>query len=77
MRVLLEIEADSIEEVLAMEDSPRIRCATSDTDDLVKQVAHQRLIKGFRREEEEYNRSHLLYGNDHIERDLQKAPRPG
>lgn len=60
-----------------MEDSRQIRCATSDTDELVKQVAHQRLIKGFRREEEEYNRSHLLYGDDHIEREQERAPRPG
>ena len=55
-----------------MENFQRTRHATSETDERAKQVAHQRLIKGFRRDEEEFNRSHLLYGDDHIERDADK-----
>lgn len=58
-----------------MEDFQHTRHMSSETDERAKQVAHQRLIKGFRREEEEFNRSHLLYGDDHIEKDHDKPPR--
>lgn len=58
-----------------MEDHQRNRHEAGGIDRLAAQVTHQRLIKGFRREEEEYNRSHLLYGDDHIERD-QAKPQP-
>lgn len=58
-----------------MEEFKRNRPATGGADNVAEQVAHQRLVKGFRREEEEYNRSHLLYGDDHIEREEAK-PKP-
>lgn len=55
----------------------RIRGALFDTDELADQATYQRLLKGFRREEEEYHRSHLLYGDDHLEREPEKRPRTG
>lgn len=58
-----------------MEDLWRIRRAVIDTDDLADQATYQRLLKGFRREEEEYHRNHLLYGDDHIDRIPEKIPR--
>jgi hypothetical protein len=58
-----------------MEDLWRIRCAVLDTDDLAAQAAYQRLLKGFRREEEEGHRRRLLYGDDHLERVQEKIPR--
>ncbi|MHB8709557.1 MAG: hypothetical protein ACYC9I_11830 [Desulfuromonadales bacterium] len=60
-----------------MEDLWRIRGAVCDTDEMADQATYQRLLKGFRREEEEYHRSHLLYGDDHIEREPGKIPRSG
>lgn len=57
-----------------MEDHRRNRGAVFDTDELADQATYQRLLKGFRREEEEYHRSHLLYGDDHIEREPGKIP---
>lgn len=59
-----------------MEDLWRIRGAVVDTDALADQATLQRLLRGFRREEEEYNRRHLLYGDDHIEREHEKPPPP-
>ncbi|NJC88007.1 MAG: hypothetical protein FIB02_05660 [Desulfuromonas sp.] len=56
-----------------MEDHGR-KGAVPDTDELADQATHQRLLRGFRREEEEYNRSHLLYGDDHIERAPENIP---
>lgn len=58
-----------------MEDLWRLRGAVIDTDDLADQATYQRLLKGFRREEQEYHRNHLLYGDDHLERDQEKIPR--
>ena len=58
-----------------MEELWRIRCAVIDTDDLADQATYQRLLKGFRREEEEGHRRRLLYGEDHLERIQEKIPR--
>ena len=58
-----------------MDDLWRIRCAVIDTDDLADQATYQRLIRGFRREEEEGHRRRLLYGDDHIERVQEKILR--
>lgn len=58
-----------------MEDLWRIRSAVIDMDKLADQATYRRLLKGFRREEEEYHRNHLLYGDDHLERDQEKIPR--
>lgn len=59
-----------------MADDRHNRQAACDIDHAADQVTLQRLLKGFRREEEEYHRNHLLYGDDHIERDQEKGPRP-
>lgn len=58
-----------------MEDLWRIRSAVIDTDELADQATYQRLLKGFRREEQKYHRDHLLYGDDHLERVHEKIPR--
>ncbi len=58
-----------------MEDLWRIRSAIMNTDDLADQATYQRLLRGFRREEEENHRRHLLYGDDHIEKPPEKIPR--
>ena len=58
-----------------MEDLWRIRCAVLDSDDLAAQATYQRLLKRFRREEEEGHRRRLLYGDDHLERVQEKIPR--
>jgi hypothetical protein len=61
--------------MLTMEDLWRIRGAVIDTDDLADQATYQRLLKGFRQEEEESHRRHLLYGDEHLERIPEKIPR--
>lgn len=58
-----------------MEDLCCPRGAVIDMDKLADQATYRRLLKGFRREEEEYHRNHLLYGDDHLERDHDKIPR--
>jgi hypothetical protein len=58
-----------------MEDLWRLRGAVLDTDDLADQATYQRLLKGFRREEEDGHRRRLLYGDDHLERDKEQIPR--
>ncbi len=58
-----------------MEDLWRLRNAVLDTDDLADQATYQRLLKGFRREEEDGHRRRLLYGDDHLERVQDKIPR--
>lgn len=60
-----------------MEDLWRIRSAVLDLDDLADEATYQRLLKGFRREEEEGHRRRLLFGDDHLERDAEKIPRGG
>jgi hypothetical protein len=58
-----------------MEDLWRLRSAVIDTDDLADQATYQRLLKGFRREEEDGHRRRLLFGDDHLEREQEKIPR--
>jgi hypothetical protein len=58
-----------------MEDLWRLRSAVLDTDDLAEQATYQRLLKGFRREEEEGHRRRLLYGDDQLDRPPEKIPR--
>jgi hypothetical protein len=58
-----------------MEDLRRIRSAVLNTDDPADQATYQRLLKVFRREEEENHRRHLLYGDDHIEKPPENIPR--
>jgi hypothetical protein len=58
-----------------MEDLWRIRSAVVDLDDLADEATYQRLLKGFRREEEEGHRRRLLFGDDHLERVQEKIPR--
>jgi hypothetical protein len=58
-----------------MEDLWRLRSAVLDTDDLADQATYQRLLKGFRREEEEGHRRRLLYGDDQLDRPPEKIPR--
>lgn len=50
-----------------MEDLWRLRGAVLDRDELADQATYQRLLKGFRAEEEEKHRRRLLFGDDHIE----------
>lgn len=59
-----------------MADNRNNRQAACDIDHVADQVTHQRLLRGFCRAEEEYNRNHLLYGDDHIERAPRKEPPP-
>lgn len=58
-----------------MEELWRIRSAVIDTDELADQATYQRLLKGFRREEEDGHRRRLLFGDDHLEREHEKIPR--
>jgi len=58
-----------------MEDLWRIRGAVIDTDDLADQATYQRLLRGFRAEEEHGHRSRLLYGEEPPVGDRQKIPR--
>jgi len=58
-----------------MEDLWRIRGAVLDTDDLADQATYQRLLRGFRAEEEAGHRRRLLYGDDRLERPTEKIPR--
>ncbi|TLM64266.1 MAG: hypothetical protein FDZ69_11915 [Deltaproteobacteria bacterium] len=60
-----------------MEDLRRIRNAADEFDGLAKEAAYQRLLKGFRREEEEGHRRRLLFGDAHLERGEEKMTRPG
>ena len=59
-----------------MDDLWHVRCAVVDTDDSAYQATHQRLLRVFRREEEEGHRRRLLYGDAHIERSQELSPRP-
>jgi len=58
-----------------MEELWRIRGTVLDTDDLADQAAYQRLLRGFRAEEEAGHRRRLLYGDDRLERPAEKLPR--
>ena len=59
-----------------MEELWRIRGAVLDTDDLADQATYQRLLRGFRAEEEAGHRRRLLYGDDRLQRPTEKLP-PG
>jgi hypothetical protein len=58
-----------------MEELRRNRGAVLDTDDLADQATYQRLLRGFRAEEEAGHRRRLLYGDDRLERPADKLPR--
>lgn len=58
-----------------MEELWRIRGAVLDTDDLVDQVTYQRLLSGFRAEEEAGHRRRLLYGDDRFAPEAEQPPR--
>ena len=58
-----------------MEELWRIRGTVLDTDDLADQAAYQRLLRGFRAEEEAGHRRRLLYGDDRFARPAEKSPR--
>jgi len=61
--------------MFAMEELWRIRGAVLDTDDLADQATYQRLLRGFRAEEEAGHRRRLLYGDERIERPTEIIPR--
>jgi hypothetical protein len=50
-----------------MDDLRRLRDADSGRDALADEATHQRLLKGFRSEEEAGHRRRLLFGDDRIE----------
>lgn len=58
-----------------MDDLRRLRDAGSDRDQLADQATHQRLLKGFRSEEEAGHRRRLLFGDDRIERSRPESSR--
>jgi hypothetical protein len=58
-----------------MEDLWRLRGAVLDRDELADQATYQRLLRGFRAEEEEAHRRRLLYGDDRIDPVREKGPR--
>lgn len=58
-----------------MEDLWRIQRAVLDPDDLADQATYQRLLRGFRAEEEAGHRRRLLYGDQRIDRPAEADPR--
>jgi hypothetical protein len=64
-------------EVCAMEDLWRLRGAVLDRDELADQATYQRLLKGFRAEEEEAHRRRLLFGDDRIDPVREQPSRDG
>jgi len=58
-----------------MEDLWRIRGAVLDTDELADQATYQRLLRGFRAEEESGHRRRLLFGEEPPVEERQEIPR--
>lgn len=58
-----------------MEELWRIRGAVLDTDELADQATYQRLLRGFRAEEEKAHRRRLLYGEEPPAEEHQEIPR--
>lgn len=55
-----------------MEDLWKVAKLDYRINTVADRAQYDRLIRGFREEEERYNRDHLLYGSDHLTRDDSK-----
>ena len=59
-----------------MEDLWKVSKIDYRIDTVADRAQYERIVRRFREEEERYNRDHLLYGDDHLERDTPPPPGP-